>query len=133
VLVSITWLVRIGVQSASTSSAARREDSWQRAVAERAQKEGKRFEVDVAYYGWPVVLGTGMFVGGVAGSVPLGWAILGLALAIFSGVYLVARVKYGSGKMTDLTQVMSDILRWRRHRSHRGMGADQERRRLPHE
>lgn len=117
ILVAISVGVRRGIQAASTSAAANRPGSWQNAVAERARSEGKRIEVDIAFYGWPVVLGAGMFVGGLAGAVAAGWAVFGLLLSIFSSLYLAARVKYGSGKLEDISQVLMDIRRSARRRS----------------
>jgi hypothetical protein len=83
-------------------------------ASELALDDPGRFRADLLSYGWPVVLGLSMVGWWIGGGVAFGWALFGVALSIFAALSLAARIRYGTGKLRDLSALVGDLVRMQR-------------------
>ena len=59
-------------------------DSWASMIVERHRTEAARFDFDLIYWGWPVLLGSGFGLAALIGGWGVGWAIFGFLLSVFA-------------------------------------------------
>jgi hypothetical protein len=72
--------------------------TWADMIVERQHREGAAFEVDVVYWGWPILLGFGFGVAAALGGWGIGGSIVGFLLGLFclSGSHGAYQVRDGA-------------------------------------
>jgi hypothetical protein len=81
---------------------------WRGDFAAYASADRQRFEADVLYFGWAVVMGAGAAILGAIGVFSRWWLPIGLALALLSVAAMGSRARYGT--YGAIRRVLSDVI-----------------------
>jgi hypothetical protein len=100
------WLIRRIV----TSEGARRSGTWQAAVSDQYLRDEARFNADLDYFGWAVVLGVGLFVFALLSDGSFAWACFGLASAVFAFGAVGSRAVYGDIRLRSIRRFYGRLL-----------------------
>jgi hypothetical protein len=86
------------------------EGTWQHGVAREVVRDGPGFEANVHFTAWAGVVGLCSAVAAVFSFVPVSLGALGLAMAVFATATIEAWIRFGSGRLRDVSRVMRSWL-----------------------
>jgi hypothetical protein len=81
-------------------------DSWTAIIVARHRDEASRFDFDMVFWGWPVLLSTGFAIAAAVGGWGVGWSVFGFLFGAFSLAVFLTRIRYGSTRMRDVKRLL---------------------------
>ena len=101
------WVIRRALRSARADV----EGSWQNDLREQMRRDGERFQANV-YFSWSAgAIGLGVAIASAFGAATVWIGLVGLATALFVPLDIAARVRYGTGKLSDRLRVIGLLRR----------------------
>ena len=85
-----------------------RDESLAGMIVRREREEGARFEADVLFFAWPILLGLGFALVAGLGAWGVGWVAFGALLAMYAALSLLARIRYGKARLKDVRRLMRE-------------------------
>jgi hypothetical protein len=76
------------------------------ALVQGSRADGRRFEADLLYYGWPTFAGFSVAVASAIGGWGIGEVILGSLLGVLGLSLFLCRIKYGRAYLRDIPKLI---------------------------